>query len=327
MAMTTRRLGGLEVSAIGLGCMSMTPIYGAPDEGEAIATLHRAAELGVTLVDSSDAYAFGKNEELVGRAIKGKRDRYVVATKFGNVRHPDGKQEVVGRPDYVPQACEASLKRLGVDVIDLYYIHRIDTSVPIEETVGAMARLVEQGKVRHLGISEAAPQTLRRAHATHPMAALQTEYSLWTRDVENEMLPICEELGVGFVAYSPLGRGFLTGTVPTLDVLGPTDRRRDMPRFQGENLGHNLQLVEKLQELARGENCTPAQLAIAWLLSRRPFVVPLPGTKQRQWLEENVEAVALARSAETLAALDSAFPAGAARGTRYPEPQMKRVGL
>jgi aryl-alcohol dehydrogenase-like predicted oxidoreductase len=325
--MKTRRLGTLDVSAVGLGCMSMTAIYGQPDETEAIATLHRAAELGVSLIDTSDAYGFGKNEELVGRALKGRRDRYVLATKFGNVRHPDGRQEVNGQPDYVAQACEASLKRLGVEAIDLYYIHRVDTATPIEDTVGAMARLVEQGKVRALGISEAAPQTLRRAHATHPMAALQTEYSLWTRDVEQELLSVCEELGVGFVAYSPLGRGFLTGTVPSLDVLGPTDRRRDMPRFQGENLEHNWRMVEKLKELAAGEGCTPAQLAIAWLLSRKPFVVPLPGAKQRRWLEENAAAVDLAPRPETLAALDEAFPPAAVKGTRYPEAQMKRVGL
>ncbi|WP_460450464.1 aldo/keto reductase [Alsobacter sp. SYSU BS001988] len=325
--MKTRRLGTLDVSAIGLGCMSMTAIYGQPDETEAIATLHRAAELGVTLIDTSDAYGFGKNEELVGRALKGRRDRYVLATKFGNVRHPDGRQEVNGKPDYVIAACEASLKRLGTDVIDLYYIHRVDAGTPIEDTVGAMARLVEQGKVRALGVSEAAPQTLRRAHATHPMAALQTEYSLWTRDAEQELLATCEELGIGYVAYSPLGRGFLTGTVPSLDALGPNDRRRDMPRFQGENLEHNWRMVGKLKQLAEAEGCTAAQLAIAWLLSRKPFVVPLPGAKQRRWLEENAAAVALTPKPETLAALDAAFPPAAAKGTRYPEAQMKRLGL
>jgi aryl-alcohol dehydrogenase-like predicted oxidoreductase len=325
--MKTRRLGTLDVSAIGLGCMSMTAIYGQPDETEAIATLHRAAELGVTLIDTSDAYGFGKNEELVGRALKGRRDRYVLATKFGNVRHSDGRQEVNGKPDYVIAACEASLKRLGTDVIDLYYIHRVDAGTPIEDTVGAMARLVEQGKVRALGVSEAAPQTLRRAHATHPMAALQTEYSLWTRDAEQELLATCEELGIGYVAYSPLGRGFLTGTVPSLDALGPNDRRRDMPRFQGENLEHNWRMVEKLKQLAEAEGCTAAQLAIAWLLSRKPFVVPLPGAKQRRWLEENAAAVALTPKPETLAALDAAFPPAAAKGTRYPEAQMKRLGL
>jgi aryl-alcohol dehydrogenase-like predicted oxidoreductase len=325
--MKTRRLGQLEVSAIGLGCMSMTPIYGEPSEPEAVATIHRAVELGVTMIDTSDAYGFGTNEELVGRAVKGIRDKVVLATKFGNIRLPDGKQDVNGKPDYVPQACEASLRRLGVDVIDLYYIHRVDASVPIEDTVGALARLVDQGKVRYLGISEAGPRTLRRAHAAYPMSALQTEYSLWTRDVEEELLDVCEELGIGYVAYSPLGRGFLTGTISDVEELGQKDRRRDMPRFQGENMQKNLQLVQTLKELAAKENCTPAQLALAWLLAQRDFVVPLPGSKQRRWLEENVAAVDLKPSAETLAALDSAFPPNAATGTRYPAAQMGRVGI
>jgi aryl-alcohol dehydrogenase-like predicted oxidoreductase len=325
--MKRRRLGELEVSAIGLGCMSMTPIYGEPSEPEAIATVHRAVELGIDLIDTSDAYGFGANEELLGRALKGHRDRVVLATKFGNIRNPDGSNAVNGRPDYVPVACEASLKRLGVDVIDLYYIHRVDASVPIEDTVGAMARLVEQGKVRHLGISEAGVATLRRAHATHPMAALQTEYSLWTRDAEAELLPVCRELGIGYVAYAPLGRGFLTGLVTDADALGPKDRRRDMPRFQGDNLAHNLRLVETLKTLAVRENCTPAQLAIAWLLAKQDFVVPLPGTKQRRWLEDNAKAVDLPVSPQTVAALDEAFAPGAAAGTRYPEPQMKRLGI
>ncbi len=325
--MKTRRLGQLEVSSIGLGCMSMTPIYGEPSEPEAIATIHRAVELGVSMVDTSDAYGFGANEELVGRAIKTIRDKVVLATKFGNIRRPDGSTDVNGKPDYVIEACEKSLRRLGTEVIDLYYIHRVDASVPIEDTVGAMAKLVQQGKVRHLGISEAGAQTVRRAHATHPLAALQTEYSLWTRDPEKELLDTCAELGIGYVAYSPLGRGFLTGTVASLDSLGPKDRRRDMPRFQGENLSKNYKLVETLKELAARENCTPAQLAIAWLLAQRDFVVPLPGSKQRRWLDENVGAVDLKISPETLAALDGAFPPGAAAGTRYPEPQMKRLGL
>jgi aryl-alcohol dehydrogenase-like predicted oxidoreductase len=325
--MKTRRLGQLEVSAIGLGCMSMTPIYGEPSEPEAIATVHRAVELGVTLIDTSDAYAFGANEELVGRAIKGIRDKVVLATKFGNIRLPDGKTDVNGKPDYVPQACEASLRRLGVDVIDLYDIHRIDASVPIEDTVGALARLVEQGKVRHLGISEAGAKTVRRAHATHPLAALQTEYSLWSRDPETELLDTCAELGIGYVAYSPLGRGFLTGTITNLELLGAKDRRRDMPRFQGDNLTKNVGLLETLKSLAAKENCTPAQLALAWLLGKRDFVVPLPGSKQRRWLEENVAAAELKPSRDTLAALDGAFPPGAAAGTRYPEPQMKRLGI
>jgi aryl-alcohol dehydrogenase-like predicted oxidoreductase len=324
---TTRRLGRLEVSAIGLGCMSMTPIYGEPDEAEAALTIHRAVELGVTMIDTSDAYGFGANEELVGRAIKTIRDRVVLATKFGNIRRPDGSTDVNGKPDYVMQACEASLKRLGTDRIDLYYIHRVDPSVPIEDTVGAMAKLVRQGKVRHLGISEAGAATLRRAHAAHPMAALQTEYSLWTRDAEAELLGVCAEFGIGYVAYSPLGRGFLTGAVPNLEVLGPKDRRRDMPRFQGENFSKNYRLVETLKTLAARENCTPAQLAIAWLLKQRDFIVPIPGSKQRRWLDENVAAADLTLSRETLAALDRAFPPGAAIGTRYPEAQMKRLGI
>ncbi|HEX2552295.1 MAG TPA: aldo/keto reductase [Microvirga sp.] len=325
--MKRRRLGDLEVSAIGLGCMSMTPIYGEPSEPEAIATVHRAVELGIDLIDTSDAYGFGANEELLGRALKGHRDRVVLATKFGNIRNPDGSNAVNGKPDYVPQACEASLKRLGVEVIDLYYIHRVDASVPVEETVGAMARLVEQGKVRHLGISEAGVATLRRAHATHPIAALQTEYSLWTRDAEAELLPVCRELGIGYVAYAPLGRGFLTGAVTATDALGPKDRRRDMPRFQGDNLAHNLRLVEALKSCAAREGCTPAQLAIAWLLTKGEDVVPLPGTKQRRWLEENAKAAELSIPSDTIAALDEAFAPGAAAGTRYPEPQMKRLGI
>jgi aryl-alcohol dehydrogenase-like predicted oxidoreductase len=325
--MKMRRLGELQVSAIGLGCMSMTPIYGEPSEPEAIATIHRAVDLGVTLIDTSDAYGFGANEELVGRALNGFRDKIVLATKFGNIRHPDGRQEVSGKPAYVLEACEASLRRLGVDVIDVYYIHRVDASVPIEETVGAMARLVQQGKVRHLGISEAGPKTLRRAHAAHPMSALQTEYSLWTRDPEAELLDTCAELGIGYVAYSPLGRGFLTGTVMSLDGLGAKDRRRDMPRFQGDNLQRNLRLLETVRSLAKKENCTPAQLAIAWLLAQRDFIVPLPGSKQRRWLEENVAAVDLRLAPETLAALDRAFPPNVAAGTRYPEAQLQRLGI
>ncbi len=324
--MKRRRLGELEVSAIGLGCMSMTPIYGEPSEPEAIATIHRAVALGVDLIDTADAYGDGANEELVGRALKGRRDKVVLATKFGNIRYPDGRREVNGRPDYVPQACEASLKRLGVDVIDLYYLHRVDPSVPIEETIGAMARLVAQGKVRHLGISEAAPATLRRAHRTHRLAALQTEYSLWTREPEAGLLDLCAELGIGYVAYSPLGRGFLTGTVSEA-ALGAKDRRRDMPRFQGDNFKRNAALLEALRALAAKEGCSPAQLALAWLLARRGFIVPLPGTKQRKWLEENVAAADLAPSGETLAALDRAFPPNAAAGTRYPEAMMKRVGI
>lgn len=325
--MQTRQLGPLTVSAIGLGCMSMTPIYGEPDPAEAAATIHRAAERGVTLIDTADAYNFGANEELVGKAVAPIRDKVVLATKFGNIRLPDGTAEVNGKPDYVPQACDLSLKRLGVDHIDLYYAHRIDPSVPIEETVGAMSRLVEAGKVRHLGLSEASAATLRRAHAAHPIAALQTEYSLWTRDPEDGLLATCEELGIGFVAYSPLGRGFLTGTIDSLDGLGAKDRRRDMPRFQGENLTQNLAMLEVLREAAAGQACTPAQLAIAWLLSRRPFVVPLPGSKQRRWLDQNADAVALSVPPDVFAKLDAAFAPGRTAGTRYPAAQMKRVGI
>ncbi len=325
--MKRRSLGTLEVSAIGLGCMSMTPIYGEPSEPEAIATVHRAIELGVDMIDTSDAYAFGKNEELVGRALKGRRDKVVLATKFGQVRRPDGGGEVNGRPDYVMEACAASLRRLGVETIDLYYIHRVDPKVPIEDTVGAMARLKQQGKIRHLGISEAAPATIRRAHATHPLAALQTEYSLWTRDAEGELLDTCAALGIGYVDYAPLGRGFLTGTITELGSLGANDRRREHPRFHAENLRRNVELLGTLRELAARERCTPAQLAIAWLLSRRPFIVPLPGTKQRRWLEEDAAAVELTPSRDTLAALDRAFPRGITAGARYPEPQLKRLGI
>jgi aryl-alcohol dehydrogenase-like predicted oxidoreductase len=325
--MQRRRLGKLEVGAIGLGCMSMTPIYGTPSEPEAIATIHRAIELGIDLIDTSDAYGNGANEELVGRALKGKRDKVVLATKFGNIRLPDGKPGADGRPEYMRQCCEASLKRIGVEAIDLYYIHRIDPSVPIEDTVGAMAELVRQGKLRHLGVSEAAPSTLRRAHKTHPIAALQTEYSLWSRDAEDELLDLCQELGIGYVAYSPLGRGFLTATISDLGALEANDRRRDMPRFQGDNMRHNLELVAHLKELAAAEGCSPAQLALAWVLSRRPFIVPLPGTKRRRWLEENAAAGQLKPKAETLAALDRVFRRDAAKGTRYPGPMMQRLGL
>jgi aryl-alcohol dehydrogenase-like predicted oxidoreductase len=325
--MKRRAAGGLEIAAIGLGCMSMTPIYGDPSEPEAIATIHRAVELGIDLIDTSDAYNNGRNEELVGRAIKGRRDKIVLATKFGQVRRPDGTAEVSGHPDYVRAACEASLKRLDVECIDLYYIHRIDPSVPIEDTVGAMARLAEAGKIRHLGISEASPATLRRAHKAHRLAALQTEYSLWTRDAEESLLDTCAELGIMYVAYAPLGRGFLSGTITGEDALGPKDRRREHPRFFPENMTRNLRLLDPLRELAAKEHCTPAQLALAWLLSRRPFLVPLPGTKQRRWLEEDAGAAALQPAAETLAALDRAFPRGVTAGPRYPEAQLKRLGI
>jgi aryl-alcohol dehydrogenase-like predicted oxidoreductase len=325
--MKRRKLGTLDVSAMGLGCMGMTPIYGTPDPDEVIATIHAALDAGIDVLDSSDAYASGKNESLIGAAIAGRRDDVVLTTKFGNLRNPDGSLAVNGRPKYVRQACEASLKRLGTDVIDLYYVHRIDPTVPIEETVGAMAELKAEGKIRHLGLSEAAPDTLRRAHATHPISALQTEYSLWTRDVEDDVLGICESLGIGFVAYSPLGRGFLTAEIPSPDVLEYGDRRRDHPRFAPENMAENAHLRETITRLAQEEGCTPAQLALAWVLSRGEHIVPIPGTKRRTRLEENIAALDLAPSAETLTALEAAFVSGAAAGTRYPAAQMKTLSL
>ena len=325
--MERRRIGKLEVSAIGLGCMSMTPIYGEPRAADAIETIHRAAELGIDFIDTSDAYGKGENEKLVGRALLGRRDKYVLATKFGNLRRPDGTPAADGRPAYVRQACDASLKRLGTDVIDLYYIHRVDQSVPIEDTVGAMAQLIEEGKVRYLGISEAAPATIRRAHATHPMTALQTEYSLWSRDVESEILGLCKELGIGFVAYSPLGRGFLTGTITAPDQIGANDARARMPRFERENFQRNYELVAELKKLAAAERSTPAQLAIAWLLSREGGIVPLVGTSHKRWLEENAAAAGIRISPATEAALARIFKPGAARGARYPAALMSRVGL
>ena len=326
--MERRKLGALDVSAIGLGCMSMTPIYGVPDPDEALATVQRAPEMGIDFIDTSDAYGANRaNEEFVGRAIKGRRDKYVLATKFGNIRLPDGKPGAKGNPDYVTQACDKSLGRLGTDYIDLYYIHRVDNTVPIEDTVGAMVRLKTQGKIRHLGISEAGTSTIRRAHKVHPMAALQTEYSLWTRDVEQEILPLCDELGIGFVAYAPLGRGFLTGVVPNADALPQNDRRRDMPRFQAANAQHNQKLVEILKELAAKEDCSPAQLAIAWLLARQPPVVPLAGTSKRKWLDENAGAVKIKPSTATLEALDRTFKPGVTQGDRYPAAMMARLGL
>jgi aryl-alcohol dehydrogenase-like predicted oxidoreductase len=325
--MQIRQIGPLRVSAIGLGCMGMTPVYGEPDQDECVATLHRAIALGVTFIDTADMYGAGTNEELVGRALAGRRDQVVLASKFGNVRYPDGRRDVNGRPDYVPQACNASLKRLGVDAIDLYYLHRVDPNVPIEDTVGAMARLVEVGKVRYLGLSEAAAATLRRAHAEHPIAALQSEYSLWSRDVEAEILPACRELGIGFVPYSPLGRGFLSGTITGLGALADNDRRREHPRFAADNLERNLGLLATLREIAETRDCTPAQVALAWLLAKGEDIVPIPGTKRRRYLEENAAAVDLALEAAELAALEAAFPQGAAAGDRYPAGGMRRVGL
>jgi aryl-alcohol dehydrogenase-like predicted oxidoreductase len=323
--MERRRLGGLEVSAIGLGCGTMTPFYDEPDPASAIATIRRAPEIGVDFLDTADGYGRGRNEELIAQAIAGHRSDYVIASKFGNLGLMGDPRFADGRPEYVREACDRSLKRLQTDVIDLYYIHRIDQTVPIEDTVGAMGELVRQGKVRHLGICEAGTATIRRAHATHPISAVQIEYSLWTRDVEAEILPLCEELGIGFVAYSPLGRGFLTGRVTSLDDLRAGDARRNMPRFQGENLQRNLGLVEELKAHAAAERCTPAQLAQAWLLSRRPFVVPIAGTSHAQRLEENAAAAGLHPSADTMDALDHVFVPGTAAGDRYPAAHLRRL--
>jgi len=328
--METRTLGkeGLRVSALGLGCMGMSEFYGTADEGEAIATVHRALELGITFLDTADMYGPFTNERLVGKAIRGKRGRVVLATKFGNVRGEDGSfLGVSGKPDYVRKACDASLQRLGVDHIDLYYQHRVDTEVPIEETVGAMADLVKAGKVRYLGLSEAAPGTIRRANAVHPISALQTEYSLWSRDVEDEILPTVRELGIGFVAYSPLGRGFLTGRFQRFEDLPADDWRRNHPRFQGENFERNLRLVERVREIATEKRCTPSQLALAWLLARGPDVVPIPGTKQRKYLEENVGALRVKLTPDDLRRIDEVAPKGIAAGERYPAAAMQRVNL
>jgi aryl-alcohol dehydrogenase-like predicted oxidoreductase len=325
--MKKRRLGTLEVPAIGLGCMVMPGFYLPGSEEQSLATLRRAADIGCNFLDTSDLYGNGANERLLARALKGRRDDYIVATKFGNVRRPDGTPDVDGRPEYVAQACERSLERLGIDCIDLYYQHRVDDKVPIEDTVGAMKRLVEQGKVRHLGLSEAAPQTIRRAHRVHAISALQTEYSLWTRDVETEILPLCRELGIGFVAYSPLGRGVFGGEISGVQSLPEGDRRRDHPRFRGDNLEANLALVEPVRRVAQAKGCTPAQVALAWLLARGKDIVPIPGTRRIEHLEANVAAAEITLGADELAQLDAACPPGAARGTRYPAAQMKRLNL
>jgi aryl-alcohol dehydrogenase-like predicted oxidoreductase len=329
--MDQRTLGteGLEVSAEGLGCMGMSEFYGTTDESEAIATIHLALDLGVTFLDTSDIYGPHTNEQLVGQAIADRRDEVVLATKFGIVRDPENPaaRGVNGRPDYVVKSCDASLRRLGVDHIDLYYQHRVDPGVPIEETVGAMAELVDAGKVRFLGLSEAAPETIRRAHQVHPISAVQTEYSLWSRDVEDEVLPTLRELGIGLVAYSPLGRGFLTGQITSPDDLAPDDFRRTSPRFMGENFARNLQLVDRIKEIAAEQDCTPGQLALAWVLhqSRPPAdIVPIPGTKRRRYLEENVQAVELTLSAEDLARIDELAPVGVAAGDRYAD--MSSIG-
>ncbi|MBV8119209.1 MAG: aldo/keto reductase [Alphaproteobacteria bacterium] len=326
--MQRRKLGELEVGAIGLGCATMTPFYGEPDPAAAIAALERAAELGVDMLDTADAYGQGSNEELIAHVLKRRRDKYVVATKFGNMgRNPDGSAKGEGSPEYVRRACEKSLLRLGTDMIDLYYIHRVDPRVPIEETIGAMSELVRAGKVRFLGISEAGADTIRRAHAIHRLSAVQVEYSLWSRDVESTVLPLCQELGIGLVAYSPLGRGFLSGTINARDDLGANDARRTMPRFVGENLRRNLGLVAKLRRLAATENCTPAQLAIAWGLSRGDFIVPIPGTSRPHRLEENAGAADLTLSTAMLAALDAIFRPGAAAGPRYSEAYARTLGI
>ncbi|MFY9528759.1 MAG: aldo/keto reductase [Candidatus Acidiferrales bacterium] len=326
--MNYRRLGksSLVSSALGLGCMGMSEFYGPQDDKESIATLHRAIDLGVTHLDTADVYGRGHNEELVGKAIQGRRNEIILATKFGNMRGPDGAfLGVNGRPEYVRQACEASLKRLRVPAIDLYYQHRVDREVPIEETVGAMARLVEEGKVRYLGLSEASAATIRRAHKTHPIAALQTEYSLWTRDPENEILPTCRELGIGFVAYSPLGRGFLTGRFRRAEDFPTGDYRPNSPRFQGENFDRNLRLVEHINRLAAEKHCRPSQLALAWVLAQGEDIVPIPGTKRRAYLEENLRALDVQLTTADLARINEIAPLGVAAGQRYPEAMMKRV--
>ena len=326
--MEHRRLGreGLTVSALGLGCMGMSEFYAGRDDAESIATIHRALDSGIDFLDTADMYGPFTNERLVGQAIRGRRDEVVLATKFGNQRGEDGSfLGVNGRPDYVRKSCDGSLQRLGVDHIDLYYQHRVDRTVPIEETVGAMAELINQGKVRFLGLSEAAPATLRRAHSEHRITALQTEYSLWTRDPEDEVLPLCRDLGIGFVAYSPLGRGFLTGRFRTFKDLPEDDYRRNSPRFQGDNFQKNLDLVERVEDIARRKRCTPAQLALAWLLAQGDDIVPIPGTKQRRYLDENVRSLGIELSPEDLEEIEEVAPKGAASGERYHEAGMRTI--
>ena len=330
--MQQRKLGrnGPQVPALGLGCMGMSVSYGEPNDEESIATIHRALDLGINLLVTSDAYGNGVNEQLVGRAIKGRRDRFLVATKFGNlgmagISAPPGMSG--GHPDYVRLACDKSLARLGVDVIDIYGQHRMDPAVPIEDTVGAMKKLVEQGKVRYLLLSEAGPQTIRRAQKVHPITAIETEYSLWSRDVEHDVLPACRELGIGFMAYAPLGRGFLTATMKTLDALLPKDRRRDHPRFAADNIAHNAALLAPLEKIAAARKCTPAQVALAWVLAQGEDIVPIPGTKHRSYLEQNAVSLEIKLSGEEIATLARGFTLNVTAGTRYPEKQMKALGI
>ena len=328
--MQYRRLGksSLVVSGLGLGCMGMSEFYGVTDDAESAATIHHALDRGVTFLDTADMYGVGRNEELVGRAVASRRHEVIIATKFGNVRGTDGAfLGVNGRPEYVQQACEASLRRLRISTIDLYYQHRVDPKVPIEETVGAMARLVEQGKVRYLGLSEAGEGSIRRAHATHPITALQTEYSLWTRDPEEGILATCRELGIGFVPYSPLGRGFLTGRFQSTGDLGEKDFRKFHPRFLQENLQKNLRLVEGIQQIAQEKGCTPAQLALAWVLAQGDDLVPIPGTKKRAYLDQNLDALDVVLTSADRQRLDEIAPRGITAGTRYPEAHMKAVGI